>query len=50
MTDISVIGLGDMVSALATTLLNNGNSVTVWNRSSDKAGPLTASGALLASS
>jgi 3-hydroxyisobutyrate dehydrogenase-like beta-hydroxyacid dehydrogenase len=50
MTDISVIGLGDMGSALASTLLNNGYSVTVWNRSSDKADPLTASGALLASS
>ena len=36
MTDISVIGLGDMGSALANTLLNNGYSVTVWNRSADK--------------
>ena len=42
MTDISVIGLGDMGSALARTLLNNGYSVTVWNRSADKAGPITA--------
>jgi len=50
MTDISIIGLGDMGSALASTLLNNGYSVTVWNRSSDKAVPLIASGALLASS
>jgi 3-hydroxyisobutyrate dehydrogenase-like beta-hydroxyacid dehydrogenase len=50
MTDISVIGLGDMGSALARTLLHDGYSVTVWNRSPDKAGPLTASGALLASS
>ena len=50
MTDISVIGLGDMGSALASTLLNNGYSVTVWNRSADKADPLTAAGAALASS
>jgi 3-hydroxyisobutyrate dehydrogenase-like beta-hydroxyacid dehydrogenase len=50
MTDISVIGLGDMGSALAATLLNNGYSVTVWNRSADKAEPLTAAGAALADS
>ena len=50
MTDISVIGLGDMGSALAHTLLKNGYSVTVWNRSADKADPLTAAGAVLASS
>jgi len=50
MTDISVIGLGDMGSALAYTLLKNGYSVTVWNRSVDKADPLTAAGAVLASS
>jgi 3-hydroxyisobutyrate dehydrogenase-like beta-hydroxyacid dehydrogenase len=50
MTDISVIGLGDMGSALAYTLLKNGYSVTVWNRSADKADPLTAAGAVLASS
>ena len=50
MTDISVIGLGDMGSALANTLLNNGYSVTVWNRSADKADPLIAAGAVPASS
>ena len=50
MTDISVIGLGDMGSALAGTLLNSGYSVTVWNRSPVKADPLIASGAFLASS
>jgi len=49
MTDISVIGLGDMGSALASTLLKNGYSVTVWNRSPDKAAPLIAAGALLVS-
>ncbi len=46
MTDISVIGLGDMGSALAHTLLQNGYSVTVWNRSADKARPLAAAGAV----
>ena len=50
MSDISVIGLGDMGSALAGTLLQNGYSVTVWNRSADKAEPLTAAGATLAAS
>lgn len=50
MTDISVIGLGDMGSALARTLLENGYSVTVWNRSTSKAEPLVAAGATLAAS
>lgn len=50
MTDVSVIGLGDMGSALARTLLDNGYSVTVWNRSAAKAAPLTAAGAVLAGS
>ena len=50
MTDISVIGLGDMGSALADTLLANDYSVTVWNRSPEKAAPLTDAGAILAES
>ena len=50
MSDISVIGLGVMGSALASTLLQNGYSVTVWNRSPDKAKPLTEAGATLADS
>lgn len=50
MTDISVIGLGVMGSALAKTLLDNGYTVTVWNRSTDKAEPLRAAGAVLAES
>ena len=37
MTDISVVGLGDMGSAPAYTLLDNYYSVTVWNRTVDKA-------------
>jgi 3-hydroxyisobutyrate dehydrogenase-like beta-hydroxyacid dehydrogenase len=50
MTDISVVGLGDMGSALAHTLLDNNYSVTVWNRTADKADPLTTAGAILAGS
>ena len=50
MTDVSVIGLGDMGSALARTLLENGYSMTVWNRTAAKADPLTAAGAILAGS
>ena len=50
MTDVSVIGLGDMGSALAHTLLGAGYSVTVWNRSASKAEPLVAAGAELAAS
>jgi len=50
MTDISVIGLGAMGSALAKTLLDNGYAVTVWNRSPDKAEPLLAAGAQVADS
>ena len=50
MTDVSVIGLGDMGTALARTLLNNDYSVTVWKRSADKADSLIAAGATVASS
>ena len=45
MSDISVIGLGAMGSALARTLLQNNYAVTVWNRSADKAAPLAEAGA-----
>jgi 3-hydroxyisobutyrate dehydrogenase-like beta-hydroxyacid dehydrogenase len=50
MSDISVIGLGAMGSALARTLLQNGYSVTVWNRTAEKAGPLASAGAAVAGS
>jgi 3-hydroxyisobutyrate dehydrogenase-like beta-hydroxyacid dehydrogenase len=50
MSDISVIGLGFMGSALARTLLQNGYAVTVWNRSSDKAEALAQAGAEVAGS
>lgn len=50
MRPISVIGLGAMGSALASTLLKAGHPVTVWNRSAAKATPLIARGATLAPS
>lgn len=50
MSDVSVVGLGVMGSALAKTLLDNGYSVTVWNRSPEKAEPLVAAGATSADS
>lgn len=45
MTDITVIGLGAMGSALARAQMKAGRSVTVWNRTADKAAPLIAEGA-----
>ena len=45
MSDISIIGLGAMGSALARVLLDKGYSVTVWNRSSEKAEALVSVGA-----
>ncbi len=47
---VSVIGLGLMGAALAEALLNAGHEVTVWNRTSAKAEPLTAKGARAAAS
>jgi 3-hydroxyisobutyrate dehydrogenase-like beta-hydroxyacid dehydrogenase len=48
MTKVSVIGLGNMGAVLAHTLLQHDYTVTVWNRSADKAQPLVEKGALLA--
>ncbi len=45
MSDITVIGLGAMGSALARTLLDAGRNVTVWNRSPEKIQSLVALGA-----
>ncbi|GAA3102520.1 NAD(P)-dependent oxidoreductase [Streptomyces rectiviolaceus] len=47
-TPVTVIGLGNMGSALAATLLENGHPTTVWNRSAAKAKPLVDRGARLA--
>lgn len=46
---VTVVGLGNMGSALARALLQRGHPVTVWNRTAHKAQPLVAEGAVLAS-
>lgn len=48
MSEVTVIGLGMMGSALARTFVENGCKVTVWNRSPEKAAPLVEEGAMLA--
>jgi 3-hydroxyisobutyrate dehydrogenase-like beta-hydroxyacid dehydrogenase len=48
MSDITVIGLGVMGSALAQTLLQSGYKVTVWNRTPSKAADLADRGAVTA--
>ena len=45
---ISVVGLGNMGSALADVLLSNGFSIAVWNRTVSKATTLIERGATLA--
>jgi 3-hydroxyisobutyrate dehydrogenase-like beta-hydroxyacid dehydrogenase len=50
MSEITVIGLGNMGSALARALLENRRTVTLWNRSPEKAVPLVDKGAVLAPS
>ncbi len=50
MTDVSVIGLGAMGSALARAQLKAGHTVTVWNRSPEKIDGLVADGAKPAAS
>lgn len=48
MTEISVVGLGGMGSALARAQLAAGRSVTVWNRSTEKVAALVEAGAIAA--
>ena len=50
MSEVSVIGLGNMGAALARILQENGRTVTVWNRSPEKAASLVEKGAALAPS
>ncbi len=50
MSSISVLGMGAMGTALARTLLKNGHSVTVWNRTRSRAEPLAGAGAKIAES
>ena len=47
---VAVLGTGIMGSAIARDLLRNGLSVTVWNRTRERAEPLAAAGARVASS
>lgn len=44
-TEVTVVGLGPMGSALAETYLGKGRSVTVWNRTAAKADGLVSRGA-----
>ena len=50
MSDITMIGLGAMGSALARVLVKAGHGVTVWNRSPQRIEPLVALGATGAAS
>lgn len=50
MTDVTVIGLGQMGLTLADLLMRAGKSVTVWNRTPARASELAARGAALAAS
>lgn len=45
-TPVTVIGLGSMGRALAGAYLRAGHHTTVWNRTTDKAAPLAAEGAI----
>ncbi|MFC3893485.1 NAD(P)-dependent oxidoreductase [Lentzea rhizosphaerae] len=49
-SDVAVLGLGQMGSALAAAFLRAGHRVTVWNRSEAKTAPLVAQGARRAAS
>ena len=48
MSEVTVIGLGHMGSALARAFVASGRPVTVWNRSPEKAAQLVHQGAGLA--
>lgn len=43
---VTVIGLGPMGHAMASTFLDNGHQVTVWNRTASRADDLVAKGAV----
>lgn len=47
-TQVIVIGLGNMGTAIALLLLNSGYKVAVWNRTASKAEPLVSQGAVFA--
>ena len=47
-SQVAVIGLGNMGSAIARTFLDRGHRTTVWNRTASRTGPLAAAGAAVA--
>lgn len=47
-SDVTVLGLGDMGSAIARTLVDRGYRTTVWNRTASKSAPLVEAGATAA--
>ncbi|KAB1162294.1 NAD(P)-dependent oxidoreductase [Micromonospora sp. AMSO12t] len=47
-SQVTVLGLGDMGSAIARTFLDRGHRTTVWNRTASKALPLVDAGATAA--
>ncbi|KAK2744849.1 hypothetical protein FQN57_004173 [Myotisia sp. PD_48] len=49
-TSVSLVGLGDMGTALASAFISNSHPTTVWNRTASRADTLVARGATLASS
>ena len=48
-TDVTILGVGAMGHGLASTFLKAGKSLTVWNRSPERASDLVRDGAVLAS-
>src|ERR1041385_8682743 len=50
MSEVTMIGLGNMGFALARALLEKGRTVMIWNRSPEKAVSLVEKGAVLAPS
>jgi 3-hydroxyisobutyrate dehydrogenase-like beta-hydroxyacid dehydrogenase len=49
-SDVTMIGLGAMGSALARVFIGAGHSVTLWNRTAARMKPLTSRGATAAGS
>jgi 3-hydroxyisobutyrate dehydrogenase-like beta-hydroxyacid dehydrogenase len=47
-TQVTVLGLGDMGSAIAKTFVDRGYRTTVWNRTASRSAPLVDSGATAA--
>ncbi|OLT32367.1 oxidoreductase [Actinomadura sp. CNU-125] len=45
---VTVLGLGDMGSAIARTFVDRGDRTTVWNRTASRSAPLAAAGATVA--